>query len=150
MSRVQAALVALGVTEPIIREFDESTATAEQAAAAIGTQVGSIVKSLVFVAGDEPILVLVSGSNRVDTARLGQLLGAPIKRANADRVREVTGFAIGGIPPIGLATTIPAYMDRDLLAYERVWAAAGTPTSVFAVDPHTLARIAGARVVELA
>jgi prolyl-tRNA editing enzyme YbaK/EbsC (Cys-tRNA(Pro) deacylase) len=150
MSRVQAALVALGVTEPSIREFDESTATAEQAAAAIGTQVGSIVKSLVFVAGDEPILVLVSGSNRVDTARLGQLLGAPIKRANADRVREVTGFAIGGVPPIGLATTLPAYMDRDLLAYERVWAAAGTPTSVFAVDPHTLARIAGARVVELA
>jgi prolyl-tRNA editing enzyme YbaK/EbsC (Cys-tRNA(Pro) deacylase) len=149
VERVRATLVALGITEPRIREFDHSTATAEQAAAAIGTTVERIVKSLVFFAGESPIVVLVSGANRVDTARLGDLLGSPIKRATADQVRQATGFPIGGVPPVGLATTMATYIDKDLLTYEQVWASAGTPTSVFPIDPPTLVRITAGQVAEL-
>jgi prolyl-tRNA editing enzyme YbaK/EbsC (Cys-tRNA(Pro) deacylase) len=148
VDRFRDALAALGIPEPRITEFDASTATAEQAAEAIGTTVGRIVKSLVFMAGDAPIMVLVSGANRVDTARLGAHLGAPIKRANADQVRAATGFAIGGVPPIG--HSLHTIIDRDLLSYDEVWAAAGTPTSVFPIDPDTLVRITGAKVVDVA
>jgi prolyl-tRNA editing enzyme YbaK/EbsC (Cys-tRNA(Pro) deacylase) len=149
VERVRATLIALGIAEPRIREFEHSTATAEQAAAAIGTTVERIVKSLVFIAGESPIVVLVSGANRVDIARLGDLIGSPIKRANADQVRQATGFSIGGVPPVGLATPMAIYIDQDLLAYEQVWASAGTPTSVFPIDPPTLVRITTGRVAEV-
>jgi len=133
-----------------VREFPAGTRTAEDAARAIGVQVGQIVKSLVFVADDRPVLCLVSGSNRLDAARLAKLEKAQeISRADADTVRETTGFAVGGVPPFGHRTRIPVYLDRDLLLYETVWAAAGTPTSVFAVDPQRLAAACDATIADL-
>jgi prolyl-tRNA editing enzyme YbaK/EbsC (Cys-tRNA(Pro) deacylase) len=148
--RVLAALAAEGLSEVPLREFAESTATAVDAAAAIGTTVERIVKSLVFAAGDQPVMVLASGPNRVDTTKLADLVGQPIRRANADQVRQWTGFAIGGVPPLGHATRLETYVDQDLLQFDVVWAAAGTPNAVFAIDPNVLVRITGARVVEVA
>ena len=145
VQRVYDALQASGV-EPRIMEFSESTRTAEDAARAIGTTVERIVKSLVFVAGDQPILVLVSGVNRVATSRLVTTLGAPVRRADADVVRTATGFAIGGIPPLGHATALPILLDEDLLRYDLVYAAAGAPNAVFPIAPDTLLRVTGARV----
>jgi len=130
-----------------VREFPAGTRTAQEAADAIGVQVGQIVKSLVFVAGKTPILVLTSGSNRVDEGHLGTVLGGPIERARAETVRSSTGFAIGGTPPFGHATPLPVWIDRDLLAYDVVWAAAGTHTHVFAVTPGDLVRVTGGRVI---
>ncbi|MFN8521866.1 MAG: YbaK/EbsC family protein [Chloroflexota bacterium] len=141
--RVHNALVAGGV-EPHIVEFAESTRTAEEAAAAIGTTVGAIVKSLLFLADGQPIMALVSGDNRVDVNALGALAGGSISRCPADLVRGHTGFAIGGVPPIGLATAVPIYLDEDLFRFDTVWAAAGTPHTVFAISPHTLATLTGA------
>jgi len=149
MDRVRQALQALGIPNPAIREFDESTATAEHAAAAIGTSIERIVKSLLFLAGEQPILALVSGPNRVDTRRLGDLLGTPIKRANADQVRQVTGFPIGGVPPVGHTNRLDTYIDHHLLDYDEVWASAGTPTSVFPIDPPTLVRITDGHVAQI-
>jgi prolyl-tRNA editing enzyme YbaK/EbsC (Cys-tRNA(Pro) deacylase) len=148
--RVRAALVANGVHDGRLKEFAASTATAVDAAAAIGTAVGCIVKSLVFMAGDRPILVLASGPNRVDLHKLAALAGEPVSRASADRVRELTGFAVGGVPPIGHTRPLTTYIDRDLLAYEEVWAAAGTPRSVFPIGPHDLVRITGGSVADVA
>jgi len=149
MDRVRQALQAHGIPNPAIREFDESTATAEHAAAAIGTSIERIVKSLLFLAGEQPILALVSGQNRVDTKRLGDLLGTPIKRANADQVRQVTGFPIGGVPPVGHTNRLDTYIDHHLLDYDEVWASAGTPTSVFPIDPPTLVRITDGHVAQI-
>jgi prolyl-tRNA editing enzyme YbaK/EbsC (Cys-tRNA(Pro) deacylase) len=149
VDRVRAALAALGFPDPVIRDFDHSTATAEQAAAAIGTSIERIVKSLVFLAGEQPILALVSGPNRLDTNRLATMLGQPVKRANADQVRDLTGFPIGGVPPLGHAVPLATYVDRSLLAYDEVWASAGTPTSVFAIDPPTLVRITSGQVADI-
>ncbi|MGH2343892.1 MAG: YbaK/EbsC family protein [Chloroflexota bacterium] len=143
--RVHDALQASGV-EPRIVEFSESTRTAEDAARAIGTTAERIVKSLVFVADDRPVLVLVSGVNRVDMARLASVLGAEARRANADAVRAATGFAIGGVPPLGHATALPILLDEDLLHYDLVYAAAGTPNAVFPIAPDMLLRVTGARV----
>ena len=148
VQRVFTALREQGV-EPQIVEFAESTRTAEEAARAVGTSVERIVKSLVFAAGDQPILALVSGSNRVAPARLADALGAPIRRADADLVRAATGFAIGGVPPIGHATPLPVVLDEDLLQYDTVYAAAGTPNAVFPIAPGDLLRVTGARVVAL-
>jgi prolyl-tRNA editing enzyme YbaK/EbsC (Cys-tRNA(Pro) deacylase) len=147
--RVADALAALGVETRVI-EFAESTRTAEEAAAAIGTQVAQIVKSLVFTAGETPVLALVSGANRVDTARLTPYLDAPPRRATADEVRTATGFAIGGVPPIGHARPLITFIDRDLLQYETIYAAAGTPHAVFAISPSELVRISDGRVIDLA
>lgn len=149
VARVVAALQAAGLSAEI-NEFAESTRTAEEAAAAVGATVGQIVKSLVFLAGEEPLLVLVSGANRADTAKLARITGATIRRADADTVRRITSFSIGGVPPLGHPTPIRGYLDRDLLRYDIVWAAAGTPNAVFAVAPRDLARIAGAEPVDLA
>ncbi|MGH2514458.1 MAG: YbaK/EbsC family protein, partial [Ktedonobacterales bacterium] len=112
--------------------------------------VGQIVKSLVFLAGDDPILALVSGSNRAGTTKLAHITGAAIHRADADTVRRVTGFAIGGVPPLGHTTPLRTYLDRDLLRYATVWAAAGTPNAVFAITPAELVRVASAEIVDLA
>jgi Cys-tRNA(Pro) deacylase len=142
-------LNALGI-EAEVREFDESTATAQEAAQAIGTSVERIVKSLVFATSDgQPILALVSGANRVDLSRLSDVVGQPVGRANANQVRQATGFAIGGVPPVGHAEKLPVYVDADLLQYDQVWAAAGTPNSVFAIAPPDLVRIASGQVLAL-
>ena len=140
------ALSAQGITtQPT--EFAASTRTAADAAAAIGTTVAQIVKSLLFLAGDQPILVLVSGANMVDTALLGVTLGATISRASAEQVRAATGFAIGGVAPVGHTTVMPTYIDRDLLAFDTIWAAAGTPNTVFPLSPDTLCRITSGTVI---
>lgn len=147
--RVVEVLAGLGVAAQVT-EFPQSTRTAEEAAAAVGAEVGQIVKSLVFMAGEQPILALVSGANRADTAKLAALAAAPIRRASADFVREATGYSIGGVPPVGHTTSLPSYLDRDLMRYETIWAAAGTPNAVFPIAPAELARITGAPVVDLA
>lgn len=139
--RVEEALRGLGVV-PEIQEFPQGTRTAEAAAAAVGTTVGQIVKSLVFLADGKPLLVLASGANRVDLIKLAAARGAhDVRRADADTVRRVTGFAIGGVPPVAHETALPVVIDRDLLRYEVVYAAAGTPHAVFAIAPVRLAEI---------
>lgn len=147
--RVLEALRAAGVSAEV-KQFSESTRTAEEAAAAVGTTVGQIVKSLVFLAGDTPILALVSGTNRADMAKLAAAAGAKVRRADADTVRGVTGYAIGGVPPLGHSTPLRTFLDRDLLQYATVWAAAGTPNAVFEVSPRELERITNAEVIDLA
>ncbi len=142
-ARVRDALGELGIEATIV-ETGGSARTAEEAAAAVGAGVGAIVKSLVFTRNGEPELLLVSGSNRVDAKRLG------LERADADRVRELTGFAIGGIPPVGHLTPLPVRFDEDLLHHAIVWAAAGTPRHVFAVAPNELLRVTGATPERLA
>ena len=148
VKRVAAALADLGVTAEIV-EFAESTRTAAEAAQAIGTTVERIVKSLVFMAGDEMLLVLTSGANRVDTDRLGEYLGAAIRRADAAAVRQATGFAIGGVPPVGHTSALPVVIDRDLLQYDLVFAAAGTPHAIFPITPDDLCRITRARILDI-
>lgn len=149
VQRVVDALSAVGVSVEV-KEFADSTRTAEDAAAAIGTTVGQIVKSLVFLAGDQPILVLVSGTNRADPGKLHRLAGTQVRRASAEQVRAASGFSIGGVPPLGHTQQIATYLDRDLLDYSVVWAAAGTPNAVFAISPTELQRITGARAADLA
>ena len=134
--------------------FDESTHTAEQAASAVGAEIGQIVKSLVFVTpvegALEPILCLVSGPNRVDLARLAAVTGEPdVRRATAREANDLTGFVIGGIPPIGHTRPLRVVMDPDLGRYQVVWAAAGIPTAVFAVPPATLRMLANAHVAPI-
>lgn len=133
-----------------VREFAQGTRTADDAARAIGCDVGQIVKSLVFVAGHEPFLALTSGRNRVDTTRLEELMdGLPVRRAGPDEAREATGYAIGGTPPFGHARHLQVFLDRDLLGYEQVWAAAGTPMAVFPISPDELLRASGALPADL-
>ncbi len=147
--RVLAALHAGGVATDIL-EFPHSTRTAADAAAAVGTTVAQIVKSLVFLANAQPILVLASGANRVDASKLTRAAGVHgITKANADVVHDVTGFAIGGVPPLGHPRPLPVYIDRDLMDFEIVYAAAGTPTSVFSIAPALLQRLTHGTVVDL-
>jgi prolyl-tRNA editing enzyme YbaK/EbsC (Cys-tRNA(Pro) deacylase) len=122
---------------PAARDFPEGTRTAQDAAAAIGCSVGQIVKSLVFVRDDEPVLVLCSGANTVDAKRLG------LTKADADLVRRATGFAIGGVPPYGHPAPLVTLIDEDLMRYEEIWAAAGTPRSVFPLTPAELLERSG-------
>ncbi|HEX9038230.1 MAG TPA: YbaK/EbsC family protein [Ktedonobacterales bacterium] len=148
VERVRAALAQCGlIVEPV--EFAESTRTSAEAAAAIGTEVARIAKSLVFLIGDTPVLVIASGVNRVDTAKLARLLGGTVKRADADAVRRATGFPIGGVPPVGYAERLRVVIDEDLLRYPTVWAAAGTPNAVFELAPEDLARITGGQVADV-
>jgi prolyl-tRNA editing enzyme YbaK/EbsC (Cys-tRNA(Pro) deacylase) len=149
LERMRAALAAAGMPDVPITTFPEGTHTAAAAAAALGTDVEKIVKSLVFMAGEQPILVLASGPNRVDVHKVGRLVGQPITRANANQVRTATGYAIGGVPPFGHTQSLQTFLDRDLLAYSLVWAAAGRPDTVFPIDPRDLVRITEARVVEV-
>jgi prolyl-tRNA editing enzyme YbaK/EbsC (Cys-tRNA(Pro) deacylase) len=138
-----------------IRGFSESTHTAEEAAAAVGADLGQIVKSLVFVAPAQdgtpvPIVCLVSGPNRVDLGRLAAVSGEPdVRRATAAEARELTGFVIGGIPPIGHPRAMRVIMDPDLGRFPVVWAAAGTPTAVFPVPPATLRMLSNAHVAPI-
>jgi prolyl-tRNA editing enzyme YbaK/EbsC (Cys-tRNA(Pro) deacylase) len=136
--RFAEALRALGL-QAEVRRFPDATRTAAEAAAAIGCDAGEIVKSLVFEADGVPVPVLVDGSSRVDAERVrGELGAAEVKRAGADLVRETTGYAIGGVPPFGHATRTRVLADRGLLEHAAVWAAAGTPHTVFPLDPKPL------------
>jgi prolyl-tRNA editing enzyme YbaK/EbsC (Cys-tRNA(Pro) deacylase) len=130
-----------------VRMMDQSTHTAADAAAAIGCSVGAIVKSLLFLAGDEPLLVLASGTNRVDTAGIGIRLGADVSMADAKRVKAATGYSIGGVPPFGHPERLRTVIDQDLLGYPELWAAAGSATTVFGVDPERLVELTAGEVM---
>ncbi len=147
--RLTAAATELGL--PVeTREFPEGTRTADDAARAIGCQVGQIVKSLVFLLDGEPVVALVSGANRLDERRLATALGGDeVGRADADVVRTATGYPIGGVPPFGHARVLATAIDEDLLGYDEVWAAAGTPRDVFALAPADLVRVTTATVAPL-
>lgn len=154
VQRVLDAAARKGVTLDVTA-FDESTHTAAEAAAAVGAELGQIVKSLVFVIpaedGPEPLLCLVAGHNRVDLARLAAVTGAPdVRRATAREAHDLTGFSIGGIPPIGHQRPVRVIMDPDLGRYPIVWAAAGLPTAVFPVPPATLRILSNATVAPIA
>ena len=149
--RVQDFLDTRGVTLTVM-EMPASTRTAKDAADAVGCEVAQIVKSLVFRGLDtgRPVLVLASGANRVDTSRIEPLAGEPIGKADADYVREHTGFAIGGIPPVGHVTPLTTIMDADLEGLDVVWAAAGTPNAVFRLTPGELKALAEPVVARIA
>jgi prolyl-tRNA editing enzyme YbaK/EbsC (Cys-tRNA(Pro) deacylase) len=148
--KVQEALSSLGLECKVV-ELPDSTRTAVDAAKAIGCAVGQIVKSLVFQLrhSGQPLLVLVSGSNRVDEKRLAGLVGEPVVKAEADFVRQHTGLAIGGIPPLGHSEELRTLIDRDLLQYTEIWAAAGTPHAVFSLASSDLERLPGVEVVQV-
>ena len=130
-----------------VLEFDAGTRTAEDAATAIGCKVAQIAKSLVFRAASErPVLVVASGVHRVDEKTISALVGEPIARADADFVREATGFAIGGVPPVGHRMAPVALIDKSLMAFEKIWAAAGTPNAVFRLTPTELVQLTGGTV----
>jgi Cys-tRNA(Pro) deacylase len=150
VARVRAALTAAGVEVRIV-EFAESTRTAHDAARALGTSTGQIVKSLVFLADGRPVLVLASGANRVDTAKVARLAGAArVEKATADASRDATGFSIGGVPPVGHRSPLPVFVDRALLTYDVVYAAAGTPHAVFPIEPPALVRVTSGTVGDIA
>ena len=146
--KVDDALRSLGYDFKIV-EHAESTRTAQEAADRAGCELGQIVKSLVFkgTTTGKPVLVLTSGANRVDEGRIAEYAGEPIGRADPDFVRTATGFAIGGIPPVGHSQPIETYMDQDFLQFETVWAAAGTPNAIFELTPADLQTISGAKVI---
>ncbi len=148
--KVQDLLAARGFDIHVI-EYAESTRTSQEAADRAGCLLGQIVKSLVFRGKNthKPILVLTSGANRVDEGRLAEYAGEPIGRADADFVRTVTGFAIGGVPPLGHAQPMETYVDEDLLQYETIWAAAGTPNAIFELTPADLQKMTGAKAVQV-
>jgi Cys-tRNA(Pro) deacylase len=133
----------------VVRQFPDGTRTAIEAARAVGCEVEQIVKSLVFMAGPHPVVALVSGANRLDERRLAAVTGEVVSRADAETARAATGYAIGGVPPFGHASDLPTYMDRDLLAYPAVWAAAGRPDSVFSIAPDRLRELSHATVADL-
>ena len=150
IDRFVEAAVAKGL-QPQVHRFPEGTKTAEDAARAVGCDVGQIVKSLIFMADDYPILALTSGANRVDTGLLAATCGAAeVRRATPEEARAATGFAVGGTPPIGHPEPVRTFMDEDLLQFEVVWAAAGTPDSVFPLTPNELLRASGAIATDLA
>jgi len=147
MKRVQEALDQSGLSLEVV-ELPQSTRTAQEAATAVGCELGQIVKSLVFRGSDtdKPYLVLVSGANRANLGRVGQFTGEPVQMAGADFVRERTGFSIGGVAPVGLPEPIPILVDQDLMRYEIIWAAAGTPRSVFCLSPDNLLELTAGQV----
>jgi prolyl-tRNA editing enzyme YbaK/EbsC (Cys-tRNA(Pro) deacylase) len=148
MERFEVWLAESGIGVAVKR-FPEGTRTAVDAAKAVGCEVDQIVKSLVFVAGGRPVVALVSGGNRLDETRLAAVAGEPVAKADAQTARAATGYAIGGVPPFGHATDVPVFMDRDLLGYGVVWAAAGRPDSVFEISPARLRDLSDAVVADL-
>jgi len=132
-----------------VTEMPESTHTAVEAAQAVGVGVEAIVKSLVFLADGNPLLVLASGPNRVDVEALGQRLGLTLEKADADAVKTHTGYSIGGVPPFGHLSVIPTVMDEDFMALEVVWAAAGSSRAVFPLTPEKLLEYSQAKVVRV-
>lgn len=146
--RVQAALQALGISVQV-RELPESTRTAPEAARAAGVTVGQIVKSLIFMADNQALLVCASGSNRVSIEKLAALTGQRVRQASADEVREATGYAIGGVPPTGHIAKLRTLIDRDLMQYREICAAAGTPHAVFLTTPEQLLEMTQGEVADL-
>jgi Cys-tRNA(Pro) deacylase len=149
VDRVQQALQQHGLNTQVL-EMPQSTRTAQMAAEAIGTHLGSIVKSLVFLADGQPALVLVAGDRRADPHKIASFLGADqAVIANAEQVRAETGFAIGGVPPVGHSREMPVLIDESLGRFETVYAAAGTPNAIFPIAYTDLVRITGGQVTEI-
>jgi len=147
-ARIQAALDALGLGRTVL-ELPVDARTSQQAADAVGVGVGQIAKSLVFTVDGAPVMVIASGVNRVDERKLAALTGGKIRRADADTVRRVTGYAIGGVPPFAHDTVLPIWIDEDLLGHDLIYAAAGAPDCVFPLTPDDLLRATGGRVADL-
>lgn len=145
VDRVREALAAAGHSDDLAT-FPASTRTAAEAAAAVGCEVAQIAKSIMFRAGDTPVLVVASGANRIDAAKVATLVGGPIDRPDAAWIRQVTGFAIGGVAPVGHLTPPVVLIDADLAAIDPIWAAAGAPNTVFRTRFDDLVRISGGRV----
>src|SRR5260370_457458 len=148
MSRFESWLADSGIRVSV-KQVPTGPRTAADAALAVGCDVGKLVKSLVFVAGGNPVIAMVSGANRRGETRLGAAAGKPVTKDAAEIARTATGYAIGGVPPFGHATELPVFMDRDLLAHPVVWAAAGRPDSVFEIEPERLRDLSKATGVDL-
>ncbi len=150
-ARVQQALDARGITLQVV-ELPGSTRTAVEAAHAVGCEVGQIAKSLIFLSepSARPILVIACGANRVDEEKVSRLVGSPLRMATADEVRELTGFAIGGVPPVGHLTPLETWIDSDLMKFEVIWAAAGNPRAVFRLAPDDLVKLTRGKVAQTA
>jgi Cys-tRNA(Pro) deacylase len=148
--RVQDILQSRGFAFQVV-ELAASTRTAKEAAAAIGCSVAQIVKSLIFRTSitHKPLLVVVSGANRVDERALAALVGEPIEKPDAEFVRERTGFAVGGVAPVGHTEPLETFIDKDLLQFETIWAAAGTPFAVFQLTPSDLVTMTGGKIVSI-
>ena len=148
--RVQKALDAAGMACDVV-EMPKTTRTAREAAEAAGCTVGQIVKSLIFKGSrtNKPYLVVASGANRVNEKTLAEIVSEPVEMPDADFVREKTGFAIGGVPPLGHNEPLETYIDQDLLDFEEIWAAAGTPNAIFKLTPADLQSITGGRVTKI-
>jgi len=148
--KVQQALTAIGMQLEVV-ELPASTRSSQEAAQAIGCQVGQIAKSIIFQTGNSlrPILVIASGPNRVSEKVIQGLIGEPIGKAEADFVRQRTGFVIGGVPPLGHSETLETFIDQDLLQYQDIWAAAGTPHAVFHMNPADLLRMTHGKVIKV-
>ena len=149
-TKVQKALQEKGFTM-LVLELPTSTRTALEAAQAVGCDVAQIVKSLIFKAKqtEKPILVIASGANRVNEKAIEALIGEPLGKADADYVRQQTGFVIGGVPPLGHIQPIQTFIDQDLFQYDEIWAAAGTPNAVFRLTPTVLLEITAGQVVKI-
>lgn len=132
-----------------VREMSDSTHTAQEAADAVGAPVAAIVKSLVFIASGQPLLVLVSGPNRVNQEALGQRLGVVLEKADADAVKQATGYSIGGVPPFGHPNPLRCVMDEDFFNLDQVWAAAGSAQAVFPITPQRLQELSGATSIKV-
>ena len=148
--RVQDVLITFGLSNQVM-ELPASTRSSADAAKAVGCQVGQIAKSIVFQGEKthQPILVIASGANRINEQRIQEVHGEPIGKADAEYVRSHTGFVIGGVPPVGHAEKMAIFIDEDLLNYEEIWAAAGTPNAVFRLTPQDLVKVTGGRVVSI-
>ena len=148
--KIQDLLKSLGYDYTVV-EHTESTRTAQEAAERAGCELGQIVKSLIFKGKTtgKPILVLTSGANRVDEKRISEYAGEAISRAEADFVRTVTGFAIGGVPPVGHAQAMETYLDEDFQQYATIWAAAGTPNAIFELKTEDLQKMTSGRIVRV-
>lgn len=148
--KIQNLLHELGFVYIVI-EHAESTRTAQEAADRAGCELGQIVKSLIFKGKDsgKPILVLTSGPNRVNEKRISEYAGEPIGKADADFVRSVTGFAIGGVPPLGHVEPMETYLDEDFLQYQTIWAAAGTPNAIFELKTEDLQKMTNGKIVAI-
>ena len=146
--RVQQALEQHGLGLEVV-ELDASTRTAQEAAQAVGCELGQIVKSLIFRSGENALLFLVSGSNQLNIARVSAQLGMPIEKADADFARQASGYPIGGVPPLAHNTPMQTYIDQSLLDYDVVWAAAGTPHSVFKLESRLLQILTGGSIIKV-
>lgn len=148
--KVQSVLNELGYELNVV-EFSDSTRTAQDAADTIGCTVGQIAKSLIFKgkSSQKPILIIASGSNRVNEKLVKEYIGEKLEKADADFVLEHTGFAIGGVPPIGHTEPIRTFIDEDLMEYDEIWAAAGTPNAVFKLTPKILVEISKGTVIKV-